>query len=1083
MSIDWSKLYTLNESNNGKAGKAFEKLALDYLGEVFQDFDWIPTKASWDNNLDMFHTYQDGYESWAEAKYRKDSDNVGKKDLDPTILSGLIKEKLKLILFITNGTIATHNLNRITYGARIKNISVSCINRSQLESWLYENPNKYKDFFGSVLSENCQSLEYVNIKDISFYSVDSINFGANKLHNELDLNQEYILSVTLSASTEGVMYIKNDNYPFDFVPSSQWPSPTQISYTLGTTSHFFLIRTVMVYDKPLTLKFVLENGRNINYIINCKITDKQEIAIVHSNQNKIFFEINKCIKNMASRGHNTLITLYSKSGNGKTYLLQKLFVDYSYKSEMSLVRFVDGNSSKYNYVLLCKIVFFLLLGNMLWIDEDEEKDFQEFYTDRKKLLFKLSYDAIYDSAQLNNLFDGCFDMMIAEKCITEYVERLASGNQLLLNPQTPNSHCILLLDDIQKLNDIQSTFLLNLLKQCVYIKYNAIIVLSYNNNFKSRTAVEQIIALTGNRFEIKDLSRKDIRESLLKNIYIANGMPTENQLSDLPSNAFLLEESIRSVRGHKQTYFDVPEVLKEVKKINRENLVLENKFIRFEDQYTVLDVIYEFEKGAYGKILTLEPLSVTEADLKRLEDACIIKQAGDYYIPYHDILRNTYRSLRNEQQYNEKMGEFLSGIIQSDTFNKVIDLNQALAVLVKCGESYQKIYIDKCIERRDYYYSRTLFKEALFFAETIYFVLLKKRKDIQYFSDEELYNVFVLADCLKHNGNLSRSTELLQELFQKSNSVSITKYEAGAELVNAQYRSLKLAEATDMIYNLMLGLNNRIQECKYVYKNNSDYRIIRSYYTITNRYMMILLMWNHYDKAFKEYKKFMKIMAKTQPQEDKPRLRGELATYIMDLSRGLYYINLPEAKRLMKIALNFFLQNEKVHYRRISMCKADLLFLDYLDSYDSKCSLYNSELFFKIENEQFAEGFHREVYKTQMKHYACLLIHSEQDEIPQYNIIAEKLEEIYSQLDNTADAHSEYILCSILAYIEKQKGNLKYGENLLLRIEKYAILLGEDYQIIYFHNRNNIKNADKVTFAFVDIALVDNVYYLDPRIW
>ena len=118
-----------------------------------------------------------------------------------------------------------------------------------------------------------------------------------------------------------------------------------------------------------------------------------------------------------------------------------------------------------------------------------------------------------------------------------------------------------------------------------------------------------------------------------------------------------------------------------------------------------------------------------------------------------------------------------------------------------------------------------------------------------------------------------------------------------------------------------------------------------------------------------------------------------------------------------------------------------------------------------------------------MKHYACLLIHSEQDEIPQYNIIAEKLEEIYSQLDNTADAHSEYILCSILAYIEKQKGNLKYGENLLLRIEKYAILLGEDYQIIYFHNRNNINNADKVTFAFVDIALVDNVYYLDPRIW
>lgn len=1083
MSIDWSKLYTLNESNNGKAGRAFEKLALEYLKEAFQDFDWIPTKASWDNNLDMFHTYQDGYESWAEAKYRKDADNVGKKDLDPTILSGLIKEKLKLILFITNGTIAPHNLNRITYGARIKNISVSCINRSQLESWLYENPNRYEVYFGSVLSENCQSLEYVNIKDISFYSVNSINFGANKLHEQLDTNQEYILSITLSASTRGSMSLDKGDYPFEFITSPEWPSPNQISYTCGTTSHFLLIRTKRAFDKPLTLKFALKNGRSINYIINCKIADKHEIAIVHSSQNKILHEINRCLKNMADRGHNTLLTIYSKSGNGKTYLLQKLFADYSYKSEMSLIRFVDGDSSKYNYVLLCKLIFFLLLGNLLWIDEDEEHDFQEFYENRKELLIKLSYNAIYDSGQLNSLFDGCFDMMIAEKCITELTERLASRNQLLLDPQAQNSHCILLLDDIQKLNDIQSTFLINLLKQSIYLKYNVAIVLSYNNNFTCKTALEQIDALTGNRFEIKDLSRKDIRESLLKNVHITNGFPAENQLSELPPNAFLLEEALRFVRSHKQEYFDIPEVLKEITKINKENLVLENKFIGFEDQFAVIDVIYEFEKGMLRTALTLEPLSAREDDLKRLEDACIIKQAGDYYIPYHDILRNAYRNLRNKRQYNEKMGEFLSEIIHAEKINELIDLNQALAVLLKCGESYKKIYIEKCIEQRDYYFSKTLFKEALFFAESIYFVLLKERKDIQYFKEDELYDVFVLADCLKHKGNLTRSTELLQELFDKSNSTSIIKYEAGAELVNAKYRSLKLAEALEQIYNLMLGLSDRIQGCKYVYINNSDNRIIRSYYTVTNRYMMILQMQNYYDKAFNEYRKFMKMIAKTQPQEDKARLRGELATYIMDLSRGLYYTNLQEAKRMMKIALKFYLQNTKVHVRRISMCKADLLFLDYLDSYKSEHPLYDSERFFEIENEQLAKNYYREVYKTQLKYYACLLVRSERDGMPQYDVVTEKLEDIYSRLDNTADAHSEYILCSILAYAEKQKGNLKYGELLLSRIEKYAVLLGKDYQMIYFHNRRHIKGTYTLEFAFADVELADNVYYLDPRIW
>ena len=786
---------------------------------------------------------------------------------------------------------------------------------------------------------------------------------------------------------------------------------------------------------------------------------------------------------MTDKGHNTIITIYSKSGNGKTYLLQKLFIDYSYRSEMSLVRFVDADSSIYNYTLLCKIIFFLTCGNLLWIDKADESDFQEFYENRKKFLMNLSYNAIFDSAQLNDLFDGCFDMLIAEKCITELNERIKSKKQLLLNPQSKNAHCILLLDDIQKLNDTQGIFLVYLLKQSNLLRYNSTIILSYNNDSKHRNILKQVTSLTANKFEIEDLSWTDVRESLLKNIHIANGIITESQVSDFPQNAFLLEETLRVMRSNKRDYFDVPEVLKEIKKIKKENLILENKFTGFEDQFAIIDVIYEFEKGMPGAALILKPLFATEANLKRMEDACIIKQAGDRYIPYHDILRNAYRHMRNELQYNEKMGEYISEIIKTESLSELIDLNQALAVLVRCGETYKKIYIDKCIEQRDYYFSKTLFKESSFYAESIYFVSLKEKKDILYFNDEELYAVFVLADSLKHNGDLVRSTELFQELFDKANQVSTIKYEAGAELVNAQYRALKLLEATDLAYNLMLSLNHKIQNCKYIYENNLDNRIIRSYYTVTDRYMMILHLRNNYDKAFKLYRESMKIMAKTQPQEDKARLCGELATYIMDFARGLYFVNFPEAKRLMEIAYNFFLQNEKVHCRRISMCKADLLFLNYLETYNSENSQYNNECFFEIENDQIAKGYHREVYKTQLKHYACFLIQSEHDGIPQYDSIKEILEDIYSQFDGAADARSEYILCSILAYVEKKKGNIKYAQELLSKIEKYVSHLGADYQEAYFHNKNNIEKADKATFVLADTVLEENIYYLDPRVW
>ena len=1083
MSIDWSIIYTLNKCNNGKAGKVFEKLALEYLKETFSDFDWIPTKASWDNNLDIFHTHQDGYESWAEAKYRKDSDNVGKKDLDPTILSGLIKEKVKLILYITNGSIAPHNLNRITYGARIKNISVSCIDRSQLESWLYENPDKYKYFFGRELVTTDYKPKYVNIKDISFYSVNSIDFGANKLHRELYLGQEYIMCITISASKKGELHIGNGDYPFDFVASPAWPSVDTISYTCGSMSYFLLIRTCIISNKPITLNFLLESGKEIAHVVNCEIKDKQEILIVHSSQNKVATQINRCLRNAANHRNNTIITIYSKSGNGKTYLLQKLFSDYSYQSEMSLVRFVDADSSKYNYMLLCKIVFFLNLGTMLWMDASEDNDFEGFYASKKEILISRSYNGIYTTEQLNNLYDGCFDMLIAEKCITQLNELIKLKTQVLLDSQAQNPHCILLLDDVQKLNNEQGFFLINLLKESTTVRYNSTIILSYNNKVRNREIIEQVTSLTTNRFEIKDLSPKDIYESLLKNIHIANESIAENQLSDFPPNAFLLEETLRVMRDYKREYFDVTEVLKEIKEIKKENLILENKFIELEDRFAIIDVIYEFEKGMPSIALSLAPISATEADLNILEDACIIRQAGDKYIPYHDLLRNAYLNLRDGSQYNEKMGQYVSEIIKSGMNEALIDLNQALAVLVKCGKTYQKAYIDKCIEQRDSYFLKTLFKEAAYYAESIYFLALKRRGEVQYFDDNELYSTFILADCLKHTGDLVRSTRLFEELVEKSNDISSIKYEAGAELVNAQYRSLDLTKALNHVYQLMLSLDKKIRDCKYVYENNLDNRIIRSYYTVTDRHLMILQLQNKYDESLELYRRYMKAMARTQPQQDKDRLCSELATYTMDFARGLYFVNLPEATRLMGISLKFYLKNKEMHFRRIFMCEADLLFLNYLGTYNSEDPQYSNDRFLSIENEQKTKGYHRELYKTQLKHYSCLLVKSEYDGYPQYDFIKEVMEDIYSQLDCTADARSEYILCLILAYIEKKKGNIRYGQELLRRVEKQVTMLGVDYKAIFFHNKNNIENADRITFALADMVLVDNIYYLDPRIW
>ncbi|MDE6419368.1 MAG: hypothetical protein K2K87_02440, partial [Lachnospiraceae bacterium] len=99
--LNWEKIYELNNKNNKKAGTYFEKLILAYLSCVYSKYSWKNTKSSWDGNKDFISLILDNI--WAEAKYKKDSSALEKKDVDLTILSGFLDGKIKLVFIITNG--------------------------------------------------------------------------------------------------------------------------------------------------------------------------------------------------------------------------------------------------------------------------------------------------------------------------------------------------------------------------------------------------------------------------------------------------------------------------------------------------------------------------------------------------------------------------------------------------------------------------------------------------------------------------------------------------------------------------------------------------------------------------------------------------------------------------------------------------------------------------------------------------------------------------------------------------------------------------------------------------------------------
>ncbi|MFR1599539.1 MAG: hypothetical protein ACLSUR_17195, partial [Coprobacillus cateniformis] len=164
MGINWEiliKKFGLNEATT-----KFEQLSLYYVQDTYREYNWILTQETHDNNRDIHLKEYEDYEKkksedkpdfsdkWAEAKYKKNSVSLRKKDLDPTILSGLIDGEVELIIFITNGNIPTSLLYRNMIGADIKNIKISYVIGRQLEDWLYLNPQIYFKIFEEKLTIN-----------------------------------------------------------------------------------------------------------------------------------------------------------------------------------------------------------------------------------------------------------------------------------------------------------------------------------------------------------------------------------------------------------------------------------------------------------------------------------------------------------------------------------------------------------------------------------------------------------------------------------------------------------------------------------------------------------------------------------------------------------------------------------------------------------------------------------------------------------------------------------------------------------------------------------------------------------------
>ena len=136
--LDWKKLYNKKGKNNKLVGSFFEELALTYLSSTYKQYSWKATQSSWDGNRDFTTLILDNI--WGEAKYKKDSSALRRQDVDPTMLSGFLDGKVKLVFIITNGTIPQTINTRMNEIGRRCGFKVVGITQTQLEYWLIMHP-------------------------------------------------------------------------------------------------------------------------------------------------------------------------------------------------------------------------------------------------------------------------------------------------------------------------------------------------------------------------------------------------------------------------------------------------------------------------------------------------------------------------------------------------------------------------------------------------------------------------------------------------------------------------------------------------------------------------------------------------------------------------------------------------------------------------------------------------------------------------------------------------------------------------------------------------------------------------------
>lgn len=1054
--LNWEKIYELNEKNNKKAGTAFEQLVLKYLSSVYRKYSWENTQSSWDNNRDFISLILDNI--WGEAKYKKNSSSLGKKDVDPTMISGFLDGKIELVFIITNGQIPHTIRNRINKTGKKCGFTVVCVTQTQLEYWLIAHPEQYKIFFNESLPQISQ-LEAVSIENIRLENQLESNFEGSYIQPEFTVGSICNLCITFSCNTDlECVIIEKEEYPFQFIESPK------ILLSPGIQEKNYPVKLIYASSEPVVLEFKKADNAILFYVLDIKILNNDNPHLIYSKQESIKIEICHAINTLPNTNNNHIVAIQGLCECGKTFLMKEMAKDLSFFHVVTVLQCELSNYFGLNSMKICQMIMFFNFGDHFQNSQEYDEETKEYY---KYLLIKNNKNCIIENDLLIDIFEGCFDRVIANNVIN----RLSKEKTTIIKKSQFARKHILFMDDVHLLSEKETDVFKMIFQQLKNSYNNSILIYASENALFDKSEIVPYV--------LKGLLSDDIKQCLKYNLNDWQYNAFSSLIEKMPKYPKMISELINFIKNNSSESLSLANANQYIIKLHN-NKLTNLKFNLSDEEKIVLELIYNFTKGIDEQLLYA--VEINRESLLSLYNKGYISYYKQRYIPCVDYFRYTYKNQQERISPNAQLLNYLYKLLDKSDIDPLFDIYQAQAILVQNNpELYlqlKKTYKTKMIE----YIKEGDYKVAMLYGKIFCFDILNSESQHQ---QVDLEALFYYGIASIHCDSQRRAIDIFTYIKNHSGQNTLTYFRASAELLNNKYSRFQIKDILPQAIVLKRDIHALLN------KNQDDnslesHQLRVAYSTCMNRMMMIYFLKDNYIGALEIYEEFCNYHSTLSQCLFSDKYNSMLQEWKMDYARGLSVYNLQKSIRLDKECFNCF--SESIDFRRKILCKIDILFFEAILKKN-----YDDAIIALIDCKQnlAMKGIVSEEMKTSIRITYCRLMkYMCIPEFDNISLLAPFVDEIYAEVFSAqleshliAQGRTAYLLYNLFSVLHLIKNDVETAIEMLQCSMKLIQNCGDKYREIINHNCNHLKDITKIDWYFYNDIMHDDTYYLDLRIW